>query len=272
MEFYEAAADKDTDVFAAAEALAGKFAIANILITRSQDGMTLVGKDASADFPTEAKDVFDVSGAGDTVIAVVSAFLAVGMPLADAVRSANIAAGIAVSKFGTYMVSLNEILSAISHAYSKKIMTKSEAADFTERCKNDHKKVVFTNGCFDILHTGHISLLEQARAKGDVLIVGLNSDASVKRVKGEDRPINNEFDRAKIISALETVDAVVAFEEDTPFELICSLVPNVLVKGADYTIDNVVGADIVQENGGEVVLIPLVQEKSTTRIIEKTKQ
>ena len=150
-------------------------------------------------------------------------------------------------------------------------MSREEVISFAEMSKKHGKKVVFTNGCFDILHTGHISLLETAKRQGDVLIVGLNTDDSIKRLKGNDRPINNEYDRAKVLSALEAVDGVVLFNEDTPIELVNGIVPNVLVKGADYTIDKVVGSDVVSRNGGEVVLVPLIQEKSTTNIIEKAK-
>ena len=207
----------------------------------------------------------------NTVVATVATAIAAGMDLSDAIKIANIAAGISVSKLGTYAVGLNEIITSINHSYSKKIMSREEVISFAEMSKKHGKKVVFTNGCFDILHTGHISLLETAKRQGDVLIVGLNTDDSIKRLKGNDRPINNEYDRAKVLSALEAVDGVVLFNEDTPIELVNGIVPNVLVKGADYTIDKVVGSDVVSRNGGEVVLVPLIQEKSTTNIIEKAK-
>jgi len=270
-EFYQTIGNTDNDIVQGAKQLLNKFDISNILITRSQDGMTLVSDNCVDNCQTEAQEVFDVSGAGDTVVATVATAIAAGMDLSDAIKIANIAAGISVSKLGTYAVGLNEIITSINHSYSKKIMSREEVISFAEMSKKHGKKVVFTNGCFDILHTGHISLLETAKRQGDVLIVGLNTDDSIKRLKGNDRPINNEYDRAKVLSALEAVDGVILFNEDTPIELVNGIVPNVLVKGADYTIDKVVGADVVSRNGGEVVLVPLIQEKSTTNIIEKAK-
>jgi len=270
-EFYQTIGNTDNDIVQGAKQLLNKFDISNILITRSQDGMTLVSDNCVDNCQTEAQEVFDVSGAGDTVVATVATAIAAGMELSDAIKIANIAAGISVSKLGTYAVGLNEIITSINHSYSKKIMSREEVISFAEMSKKHGKKVVFTNGCFDILHTGHISLLETAKRQGDVLIVGLNTDDSIKRLKGNDRPINNEYDRAKVLSALEAVDGVILFNEDTPIELVNGIVPNVLVKGADYTIDKVVGSDVVSRNGGEVVLVPLIQEKSTTNIIEKAK-
>lgn len=141
--------------------------------------------------------------------------------------------------------------------------------NIAEKAKKENKKIVFTNGCFDIIHSGHCFYLTEAKKLGDILIVGLNTDASVKRLKGETRPVNNEDDRAMVLSCLKPVDYVVLFDEDTPFSLIRNIIPNVLVKGGDYTIENIVGADIVLENGGEVKVIPFVEGKSTTKIIEK---
>ena len=141
--------------------------------------------------------------------------------------------------------------------------------NIAEKAKKENKKIVFTNGCFDIIHSGHCFYLTEAKKLGDILIVGLNTDASVKRLKGETRPVNNEDDRAIVLSCLKPVDYVVLFDEDTPFNLIRNIIPNVLVKGGDYTIENIVGADIVLENGGEVKVIPFVEGKSTTKIIEK---
>ena len=141
--------------------------------------------------------------------------------------------------------------------------------NIAEKAKKENKKIVFTNGCFDIIHSGHCFYLTEAKKLGDILIVGLNTDASVKRLKGETRPVNNEDDRAMVLSCLKPVDYVVLFDEDTPFNLIRNIIPNVLVKGGDYTIENIVGADIVLENGGEVKVIPFVEGKSTTKILEK---
>lgn len=271
-EFYKTVRKEDINIIQESNSLLDIHNIANILITRSQDGMLLINKDNVKTFRAEAKEVFDVSGAGDTVIATIAIFIAAGMNLLEAVKISNVAAGIAVSRLGTYAVSLDEIIMAMNHSYSKKVMLKNEVISFALKSKLCNKRVVFTNGCFDILHTGHISLFQQAKSKGDILIVGLNSDDSIRRLKGNSRPINNEFERAKLISALESVDAVVIFEEDTPIKLIEDILPDVLVKGADYTLDNVVGADIVIENGGEVVLVPSVPGKSTTGIIKKVQQ
>jgi D-beta-D-heptose 7-phosphate kinase/D-beta-D-heptose 1-phosphate adenosyltransferase len=270
-EFHEVAGTASADIVQTAKRLVSEHSIENVLVTCSQDGMILVSDTGFVDFETDAREVFDVSGAGDTVIAAIAAFVAAGAPLGEAVRISNVAAGIAVEKFGTYTVSIDEIESAPDRDTSKKLMSRRRVAEFVSQSKRRGMKIVFANGCFDILHTGHISLLEQAKRQGDVLIVGLNSDASVKRLKGESRPLNNEADRVKLISAFEIVDAVVIFGEDTPFELIREIAPDVLVKGADYALDRIAGADIVRENGGKVILVPLIREKSTTALIEKVK-
>lgn len=268
-EFYSVTRNENINIVTIAKKLLQQYCFENILLTRSQEGMMLIGKQDVINYVTEAREVFDVSGAGDTVIATLATLMGAGMNLLQAIEFANIAAGIAVGKLGTYAVSLNEIVLAKSCFYSKKIMTKKKIKEVVSSYKLNGKKIVFTNGCFDILHIGHITLLERAKELGDILIVGLNSDTSVKRLKGDSRPINNEYDRAKVLASLEVVDVVVVFEEDTPIELISAIIPNVLVKGADYAIDNVVGAEIVQKNGGKVVLVPIVQEKSTTQIISR---
>jgi len=251
-----------------AEELLSDYELQNILITRSNKGMSLVSKKGTEDFKAEAKDVYDVSGAGDTVVGTIAAFLAKGTELREAVEIANIAAGIAVGKMGTYAVTLAEIKNAIHNKSRQKLLSEKGIVELADIWKKQNRKIVFTNGCFDIIHAGHISLLKQAKQFGDILIVGLNSDASVKSIKGETRPVNSEADRAEVLCAFEFVDAVIIFNEDTPLELIKKILPDVLVKGADYTPQTVVGADVVMENGGKVELVKLVEGKSSSRILD----
>jgi D-beta-D-heptose 7-phosphate kinase/D-beta-D-heptose 1-phosphate adenosyltransferase len=247
---------------------------ANVITTRSEKGMmALDSAGVLHSFPTKAREVYDVSGAGDTVNAVVALMLGAGASLAQAAYVANAAAGIVVSKLGTSVTSRAELCEVLTtdhrEHFSNKITAREEMASRVAVVRDSKRKVGFTNGCFDILHTGHLSLLSQARAACDFLVVGVNADASVTRLKGPDRPVNNEHDRALMLAALEMVDGVVIFEEDTPLELIQALKPNVLVKGADYRHEDVVGGDFVEANGGQVLLANLVAGQSTTRIIEK---
>ncbi len=245
-----------------------------VLVTRSADGMTLVAKDGKPlHLAAEAREVFDVSGAGDTVVACVAAAVAGGATLAATAALANVAAGIVVGKVGTAVAYTSEVVAALHHQdisdAEAKVRTVEEAADRIERWRRQGCRVGFTNGCFDLLHPGHVSLLRQSRAACDRLIVGLNSDQSVKRLKGAERPVQNEAARATVLASLATVDMVVIFSEDTPLELIGRLRPDVLVKGADYTIENVVGAELVQGWGGEVKLAKLEPGHSTTATIKR---
>jgi D-beta-D-heptose 7-phosphate kinase/D-beta-D-heptose 1-phosphate adenosyltransferase len=250
-----------------------------MLITRSEQGMTLVPRDGPAvHIATLASEVFDVVGAGDTVIATLAAAMACGMTMHEAAHLANTAAGIVVGKRGTATASPDELVLALEnqgeggHRKGTPIMLTPEEAERYARIRRMEGKVVgFTNGCFDILHPGHISLMKFSRDNCDCLIVGLNSDASVRRLKGPTRPINSETDRAIVLSALGTVDAVVIFGEDTPIELIKAIKPDVLIKGADYSIETVVGADVVMNNGGKVLLAQLVPGKSSSGTIAKAK-
>jgi D-beta-D-heptose 7-phosphate kinase/D-beta-D-heptose 1-phosphate adenosyltransferase len=215
-------------------------------------------------------EVYDVSGAGDTVIAYLGACLANGFSLMESVSCANIAAGIQVSKIGTSPVYLYEVDAWVRKnnrdARHYKIIEKELLPLL--RSGQERKKIVFTNGCFDILHFGHVDYLRKAASLGDILVVGLNSDASVRRLKGTDRPINGEEDRASLLAALEFVDYVVIFDEDTPYELIGDLQPDILAKGADYRPEEVIGRDLVESRGGSLVLLPLIEGKSTTAVIE----
>jgi D-beta-D-heptose 7-phosphate kinase/D-beta-D-heptose 1-phosphate adenosyltransferase len=264
----------DDEIVAAARHLIATCHIGHVLVTRSQDGMTLVtAKGLAQHLPAEAREVFDVSGAGDTVMAVMAASIAGGTSPVEAARLANIAAGIVVGKVGTAVVTTDELVAALHHsdisAGEAKVASLEAALGRVERWRRRGLKVGFTNGCFDLLHPGHISLLSQAHAACDRLVVGLNADASVKRLKGPTRPVQHEAARATVLSSLETVDLVTIFEEDTPERLIRALKPEVLVKGADYTVDKVVGADLVQGWGGKVVLAELTPGQSTTATIAK---
>lgn len=264
----------DDEIVAAARRLIADCAIANVLVTRSQDGMTLVTREGAVHhLPAEAREVFDVSGAGDTVVAAMAAAIASGAPLAEAAKLANVAAGIVVGKVGTAVVYASDLVEALHQSETNileaKVAGLTAAIDQVARWRHKGQKVGFTNGCFDLLHPGHVSLLTQARSQCDRLVVGLNSDASVKRLKGETRPIQTEASRATVLASLASVDLVVIFGEDTPYELIAALHPDVLVKGADYTVEQVVGADLVQGWGGKVVLANLAEGHSTTATIAR---
>ena len=238
------------------------------LITLSEDGIATYD-DKLKVFPTVAKEVFDVTGAGDTVIASIAFALSAGKSIEEIAAFANLAAGVVVGKIGSATVSIDEIeeYEASLHKSTSDAHIKSfeDISSIVERYKNSGKRVVFTNGCFDILHVGHVKYLQEAKSFGDVLIVGLNSDESVSRLKGPTRPVNMAQDRAYILAALEAVDFVVPFSEDTPHELIKMIKPDVLVKGGDYEGKRVVGTEFA----GELKLVDFVNGKSTTKTIEK---
>ncbi len=240
------------------------------LITLSEDGIATYDKKLEV-FPTVAKEVFDVTGAGDTVIASIAFSLACKKNLAESAKFSNLAAGVVVGKIGSATVTLDEIeeYEASLHKSTSDAHIKSfdEISSIVERCSGTGKKIVFTNGCFDILHVGHVKYLQVAKSFGDILIVGLNSDASVSRLKGPTRPVNIAEDRAYLLAALEAVDFVVPFSEDTPLELIKMITPDILVKGGDYEGKSVVGTEF----SGELKLVDFVDGKSTTRTIEKIK-
>jgi D-beta-D-heptose 7-phosphate kinase/D-beta-D-heptose 1-phosphate adenosyltransferase len=249
--------------------------IASLLITRGEQGMTLMRKgQPPLHLPADAREVFDVSGAGDTVIASLGLALAAGLEMDIAARFANLCGGIVVGKVGTALVHPADVTGAL-HARAvglssnAKIMELPQALGQVEHWRASGLRVGFTNGCFDLIHPGHVALLAKARAACDRLIVGLNSDASVRRLKGEDRPIQDEQMRATVLAALAGVDMVVIFEEDTPLKLIEALRPDLLVKGADYRLDQVVGGDVVQGYGGKVLLVDLVAGHSTTATIKR---
>jgi len=238
------------------------------LITLSEQGVAIYD-DKLRTHPTVAREVFDVTGAGDTVLASLGFALACGYEIDDAVEFSNLAAGVVVGKIGSATATLNEIIeyeSSLNKSTSDEhIKTLSEITVLSEELKTRNKKIIFTNGCFDILHAGHVRYLETAKSYGDILILGLNSDRSVTALKGEGRPINIQMDRAYILAALEAVDYVVVFDEDTPYDLIKAVKPHVLVKGGDYEGKQVVGQDIADE----LKLVQFVDGKSTTKTIEK---
>jgi D-beta-D-heptose 7-phosphate kinase/D-beta-D-heptose 1-phosphate adenosyltransferase len=263
----------DDDVVAAARKLIDECGVEAILVTRGQDGMSLVTAGDANHVSALAREVFDVSGAGDTVVAVFAAAIGAGVPRLDAVALANVAAGIVVGRLGTAAVFGAELLSALhtSDVLSSdaKVAPAALALDKVSQWRQRGERIAFTNGCFDLLHPGHLSLLRQAAAQADRLVVGLNSDASAGRLKGPDRPVQGEAARALVLASLEAVDLVVIFDDDTPLALIEALRPEILVKGADYKLENVVGAELVQGYGGAVVLAKLEPGFSTTETIAR---
>jgi D-beta-D-heptose 7-phosphate kinase/D-beta-D-heptose 1-phosphate adenosyltransferase len=266
--------ETDDQVVAAARKALAQAQVGAILVTRSERGMSLIeasGRVTHA--PTWAREVYDVSGAGDTVIATLASALAVGADLAEAVKLANAAAGVVVGKIGTSVVYPEELAGAVHegsmHQAESKILTLPRALDEISHWRAKGQRIGFTNGCFDLLHPGHVSLLAQARGACERLVVGLNTDQSVKRLKGDSRPVQSETARALVMASLSSVDLVVLFDEDTPLQLIEAIKPDVLVKGADYTIDGVVGAPFVQSYGGRVLLANLSDGHSTTGLIKR---
>ncbi|MDD3537861.1 MAG: D-glycero-beta-D-manno-heptose 1-phosphate adenylyltransferase, partial [Eubacteriales bacterium] len=244
-----------------------RFEINNLLVTRGAKGIAFFPEEGDPCFAPapRVREVYDVSGAGDTVVAVLAASVVSGYSWDYGVSLANRAAGIVITRVGTSPVSMEDLSGPVEE--DSKICTWAEAERRVALWKKNGASVVFTNGCFDLLHPGHIKVLRQAAREGDRLVVGLNSDASVCRLKGPDRPVLHQADRASILAALDCVDLVVVFEEDTPENLIRVLVPSVLVKGGDYTPESIVGRKIVEEGGGRVVIVPLMEGKSTTNIL-----
>ena len=257
------------DIDAAARALIESHAFGAVLVSLGPEGMRLVQGDGTVEtLAAEAREVFDVTGAGDTAIAMLAAAIDVGASFRDAARLANVAAGIVVGKVGTAAVHADELAIEVADRDSKRLPL-SAALDRVARWRRSGLTIGFTNGCFDLLHPGHVSLLSEARAACDRLVVGLNSDASVARLKGPGRPAQTEEARAQVLSSLASVDLVVVFDEDTPRDLIAALKPDVLVKGADYRLEQVVGADIVQSYGGKVLLAEIVPGHSTTATLAR---
>jgi len=262
-----------TPLLDAAQSLVSKLDIEFMTATLGEKGIALLRADRRVVAPAVARQVFDVSGAGDTVIAVLALALASGLKPETAVELANIAAGVVVAKVGTVPVEKHELLAALAPAIAldgaDKVIPREELVERVALWKANGERVVFTNGCFDLLHIGHITLLEQARRFGDRLIVAINSDRSVHELKGPTRPIVGEKERACVLAALGAVDAVVVFDEPTPLEVIVATRPDVIVKGGDYAVETVVGASEVLAWAGQVKIVPLVEGFSTTRLIAK---
>jgi D-beta-D-heptose 7-phosphate kinase/D-beta-D-heptose 1-phosphate adenosyltransferase len=265
-------------LLAAGQALVAAHDLKFLTVTMSEKGISLLrarSQDGTGIYhsPARAREVFDVSGAGDTVIATLAAGMAGGLQVETAVELANLAAGIVVSKVGTVPIASHELVAALTPSSGlsagEKVLDMERIQLRVAEWRASGETIVFTNGCFDLLHVGHITLLEDCRRFGSKLVLGLNADASVCRLKGPTRPIVGERERARVMAALAAVDAVVLFEEDTPLELIRALKPNVLVKGGDYTVETVVGHEDVIASGGRVEIVPIVEGFSTSHIVRK---
>jgi D-beta-D-heptose 7-phosphate kinase/D-beta-D-heptose 1-phosphate adenosyltransferase len=258
----------------AASELVKKLELEAVMITLDKEGVYLKSKEISEIIPTRPRSVYDVTGAGDIVLATLAITLAAGCDYKTAAQLCNITGGIEVEKFGVATVSIDEIINELvseNRGKNGKVRPIESLLNELDWHKKQQEKIVFTNGCFDVVHRGHIEFLNFCKQQGDVLVVGLNSDSSVKTIKGQDRPINNQHDRASVLAAMEPVDYITVFEESEPLNLIQRVKPDILVKGQDWQEKGVVGRDFVESYGGKVVLAPLVEGKSSTSVIEKIK-
>lgn len=269
----------EATLLAKGEALRNTLQLEALLITRSEKGMTLIAADCPpAHFPTQAREVFDVTGAGDTVISVLATGLAAGLALPDATALANLAAGIVVGKLGAAPVSVDELRreNVLQHAqhgdFATGVVSEAQLLEAVSRSKALGERIVMTNGCFDILHAGHVAYLQQALELGDRLVVAVNDDASVRALKGPQRPVVPLAQRMAVLAGLAAVDWVVPFSEETPQRLICRVLPDVLVKGGDYQPHEIAGADCVTGHGGEVKVLAFVKGCSTSQIIRTVRQ
>lgn len=261
----------ETDMLLKGEQLRSELNLDALLITRSEKGMVLIAANKKpVSIPTRVREVFDVTGAGDTVIATMAAAVGTGESYKNAMHLANLAAGVVVGKIGTATASTTELQQAmLKHAPLKRgVVSEDELVKIVQQAKASGEKVVMTNGCFDILHAGHVAYLSQAAEMGDRLIVAVNDDDSVKKLKGPTRPVNGIMPRMAVLSGLESVDWVVEFSEDTPARLVQLLLPDVLVKGGDYQADEIAGGEAVIKNGGEVKVVGFIEGCSTSAIIE----
>ena len=265
----------EADLLRKGEALRKDLDLDLLLVTRGEQGMTLFEQDAEPlTLPTQAREVFDVTGAGDTVIALLGAGVAAGLTAADAAALANLGAGIVVGKIGAATASRSELQRALHSQGSggRGLVELPELVGLVAEAKARGERVVFTNGCFDILHAGHVSYLEEAKSCGDRLVVAVNDDDSVRRLKGASRPVNSLADRMAVLAGLASVDWVVPFSEDTPAELVAKVVPDVLVKGGDYRVEQIAGGDTVLKNGGEVRVLGFKPGRSTSALIDALKR
>jgi D-beta-D-heptose 7-phosphate kinase / D-beta-D-heptose 1-phosphate adenosyltransferase len=262
----------DHELISKSISLKNKLNLEFLAVTRGEEGITLIDKETHQ-INAMAQKVFDVSGAGDTVIATLAAGLVYGLSALESLQLANLAAGVVVGKVGTVPITREELINAIARqqetTQAHKICNLPQLLEKVNLWKKTPFKIVFTNGCFDLLHAGHVTYLEAAKKRGDKLILGLNTDRSVSAIKGPERPVVNEDDRARVLAALESVDAVILFDEDTPINLINQIKPDVIAKGSDYRADQVIGGKEVESWGGEIALIDLVAGRSTTNIIKK---
>ena len=263
-------ADDTLAIAAAARPLIAAANLAAMVVTLGDRGMLVVpASGPQISIPAVQRAVYDVTGAGDTAIAVLAVSLAAKASFVAAAQIANAAAGIAVGQVGTVAVDNEGIRAALTDGAATKLLSRQELATRAASWRLAGKRIAFTNGCFDLLHSGHLSLLREARKLGDVLVLAINSDASIRRLKGEERPLVGQIERAALLAALDCVDAVTIFEEDTPLETIQSVAPHVLIKGADYKIEQVVGREFVEACGGRVALVQLVPDKSTTALLQR---
>ncbi len=261
----------DSEVVAHGGRLLEEAGIQNLLVTRSERGMTLIGRDTEPlHLPARAREVFDVTGAGDTVVATMAAAIAVGLPLPDGAALANTAAGLVVGKLGTATVSIGELARELAAAASPLhgVVSEERLKDLVQQARARGEMVVMTNGCFDLLHPGHVGYLEQAASLGDRLVVAVNDDDSVRRLKGAKRPVNPLAQRMAVLAGLRSVDWVVAFSEGTPERLICEVGPDFLVKGGDYRPEQIAGYECVRRRGGEVVVLDYLEGCSTSAVID----
>jgi D-beta-D-heptose 7-phosphate kinase/D-beta-D-heptose 1-phosphate adenosyltransferase len=259
----------DAELVSKAQALCKQCDFAALLITRSEHGMSLIQQDEVHHLPTHAREVYDVTGAGDTVVSTLAAAIAAGESLVQATALANLAAGLVVAKSGTASVSVAELRAALREHFvvRRGVLDPGELVQALTACRERGETIVMTNGCFDILHAGHVTYLQQARELGDRLLVAVNVDETVRRLKGADRPVNSVDFRMRMLAALECVDWVVSFEEDTPTRLICECLPDILVKGGDNDPNEIPGGDCVRAAGGEVKVLSYIEGVSTTQII-----
>ena len=267
--------ETDDDLVSRARDLIERFDLSAMLITRSEKGMTLVAKDAEPfHLPTRAREVYDVTGAGDTVISVLAASLAAGCSMEEATFLANTAAGIVVGKLGTATASTEELRRELRQESQQGagLFDEESLMLLVAEARARGETLVMTNGCFDIIHPGHVQYLKEAKALGDRLLVAVNSDESVSRLKGPERPVNPLDHRMAVLSGLESVDWVVPFGEDTPERLICRVLPDILVKGGDYTVEQIAGGQCVQKNGGEVIILSFKDNCSTSAIIRRIQE
>ena len=265
----------DNELEQKAETLRRQLELGALLITWGEQGMVLLQQDQPVHYlSAQAREVYDVTGAGDTVIAVLAGALAAGSTLNDAAALANLAAGIVVGKLGTASVSQAELQQVLgqsteTHSSASAIVSEDALLQVVQQARQQDEKIVMTNGCFDILHAGHVAYLEQARKLGDRLIIAINDDDSTRRLKGPQRPVNKLQDRLQVLAGLQAVDWVVAFSEDTPERLICRILPDYLVKGGDYKAEQVAGGQCVQQAGGEVIILDYLAGYSTTKVVER---